>query len=57
MPGRAPAWFDSPSTSMETTGPFAPRAASVSAKNNAEPPWRVPVSITCSTRCSKMISW
>jgi hypothetical protein len=39
------------------TGPAAPRAASVSAKNTADPPWRVPVSTTCSTRRSKMISW
>ena len=30
--------------------PGLPRATSVSAKNSAEPPWRVPVSITCSMR-------
>jgi hypothetical protein len=34
-----------------------PRAASVSAKKSAEPPWRDPVSIRCSMRRSKMISW
>jgi hypothetical protein len=46
-----------PSMSIDTTGPLAPRAASVSAKKSAEPPWREPVSITCSMRRSKMISW
>jgi hypothetical protein len=45
------------SMSMDTTSPLLPRAASVSAKKSAEPPWRVPVSITCSMRRSKTISW
>ncbi len=48
---------DSESTSMDTTRPSLPRAARVSAKKSAEPPCRVPVSITCSIAYSKMISW
>jgi hypothetical protein len=46
---------DSASMSIETTGPRACVRRGLG-EESAEPPWRVPVSMTCSMRCSKMIS-